>query len=296
MKIGEEQIDGAKPIARRDKQACFSAKWMNAPRLVGGAFEEAERRCANGHQPPTLGPDGIESRRGFATDLAPLFVHFVVPHLLRLHGEKRAGADMERNEMAYDATSSERIKERLIEMKPCRWRRHGAVPGSVDGLIVIGILVVRGPTRRDVGRQRHFPHGGDCFVEHRPMKVEGEDDLSTIGAFHDGRVQCTLQAHAAIATKFNEIARFEPLRWTGESLPAIAIKGLEKRNRNARFAVVARAAPHERGPDHARIIEHQRIAGAQEICKLGYHPVRKGWFAFRFDPKQTRPIAGPARP
>src|SRR3546814_6915035 len=67
---------------------------MNLSRFVGRAFEEAERRRTHGDDAAALRPRGVQPVGRGGVDAAPFAVHDVAFGVLRLHGKKRAGADM----------------------------------------------------------------------------------------------------------------------------------------------------------------------------------------------------------
>src|SRR5471030_2999298 len=66
------------------------------------------------------------------------------------------------------------------EMQSRRGRRHRAVMGGIDRLVVRQILDVRSPAAGDIGGQRHSPYSADGTVQALPTLLKNQIHLSPI--------------------------------------------------------------------------------------------------------------------
>ena len=96
-------------IAGRDENRGVAGPRLYFAGVIGGTFEHAQRRRADAHDPPAARLDRIERRRRLSRDAAPFGMHFMIGGIVGLHGQKRARADMQRDEVfGYPA----RVKRR----------------------------------------------------------------------------------------------------------------------------------------------------------------------------------------
>ena len=161
-------------------------------------------------RPPAARAALSAARRG-ARHLAPLGVHLVRARVLRLDGEERAGADVQRHEVARDAARVERRHQLGREVQPRRRRGDGAIVRGVDRLVVAAVGILRRAPAGDVGRQRHAPDAGDRGIEIGAGEIEGELHLAILAARLDRRVERAREAHALVVPEVQAVALLETL-------------------------------------------------------------------------------------
>lgn len=94
-------------------------------------------------------------------------MHLVIGGIVGLDGQEGAGADVQRDEMAFDAGAIERIEQPGREMQAGCRRGDGAFLTGIDRLVVLAVALVLGALGGDIGRQRNMADGGDRLVERR---------------------------------------------------------------------------------------------------------------------------------
>src|SRR6516225_3408432 len=145
-----------------------------------------------------------------------------------------------------------------------------------DGLIVGSIALVGGAT--DVGRQRHGAALVDRLVEDGPVKGEGERDLAALTLGLDGGIELAEETDFALVPEAYHVARRQPLGGLHESTPARAVEALVQRRLDGRLHCAAADAPAAQPCcNHLGVIDHERIAAAQQVGKIAYATV----FQFR---------------
>src|SRR6516162_6797009 len=145
-----------------------------------------------------------------------------------------------------------------------------------DGLIVGSIALVGGAT--DVGRQRHGAALVDRLVEDGPVKGEGERDLAALTLGLDGGIELAEETDFALVPEAYHVARRQPLGGLHESAPARAVEALVQRRLDGRLHCAAADAPAAQPCcNHLGVIDHERIAAAQQVGKIAYATV----FQFR---------------
>ena len=124
VEVGDEAVGRLEAIAGGDEDGGVALERPHAPRLVGGAFEQAERGGADGDQPSAALARRVEPLRRGGVDPTPFAVHHMVVGIVRLDRQERARADMQRERFATDSERIERIKQFGREVQR---RRRGRV-------------------------------------------------------------------------------------------------------------------------------------------------------------------------
>src|SRR6185503_4012005 len=97
----------------------------------------------------------------------PLLLHRVLARVVGGDRAERTRADVERDRGTAHAGAFERREQRVREMEPGRWRRHGAVDARVDGLVALDVLgrwrvvYVRRQRYLTLRTQRRIERAGD---------------------------------------------------------------------------------------------------------------------------------------
>ena len=97
-------------------------------------------------------------------------MHLVVGGVVRFYRQERAGADMQGDFVQANAALLQATEHCVGEMQAGGGRRHRAVMGGEQVLVIGAVLVVGGAAGGDIGRQRHRPAFRDGLVEHRTME------------------------------------------------------------------------------------------------------------------------------
>ena len=96
MKIGQQNIDRAKAITRRNEDRGFAAERLDRAVLGGSTFQQPQRGGADRDDAATLRARRIERVGGFAGDHTPFRMHLVSGGIVRLDRQERPGPDMQR--------------------------------------------------------------------------------------------------------------------------------------------------------------------------------------------------------
>ncbi len=189
--------------------------------LARGRLQQAQRCGADGDDATAALPHGIERRGGRGGNLARFEMHLVLARVLRLHRQEGTGADVQRHEVARDATLIERRHQLRREVQTRRRRGDGAVMRGIRRLIVDAIHCLYCSSARDVWRQRHLTHRRNRRVESGTCEIESNLHLAVIAACGDGRVERTRNAHLAAVAEVQPVAFLQPLRRSRQCAPAI---------------------------------------------------------------------------
>ena len=272
MKVGHQQVDGAKAIPRRDEDVGRPGERSDQPIFAGRAFQQAQRRRADGHHPaPTLA-NGVERVCGLRRDVTDFGMHLVVLGIVHLHGKEGAGADMQRHEMPVDTACRETVQELRGEMQPGRRRGDGPALTCIDGLVVRPIMLVLGPARCDIGRQWNVADRYQRQVEIRSGAIKGQGNLSVPALLRNDRAQ--RRCVRIRAGEHHAVARTQLARTFDERLPAIGSLAHVQCGRQPNgLGTVAIATPLELGRDDLGVVEYQRVARPQKIGKIARMPV-----------------------
>ena len=101
------------------------------------------------------------------------------------------------------------------------------------------------------------------------MKGEGERDFPAPAFGLHGGIELAEKADLAFVAEAHHVARREPLGGLYERVPARAVEALVQCRLDRRFHCTAANAPAAQpGSDHFGVIDHKRIAGAQQIGEI----------------------------
>ena len=128
-------------------------------------------------------------------------------------------------------------------------------------------------------------------VERRAGKIEGKRHFAVFPAGIDGRGEAAEETGIISLAEEDAVARLEPLRRPGQSLPAIGAKLLDQRDRDPRGSSIAPADSVKLGGDHLGIVEDERVARPKQLRQIADHAVGDRRFARGIDDKQPRGVA-----
>jgi hypothetical protein len=168
MEVGHQDVDDTEAVARRNEDIGRARPSLQGPILTRRAFEQPERRRADGYDPPAPRAHLVQGVRGFRADVADLGMHLVVVRIVRLHRQKRPRSYMQRHEVTFDAGGVQRSHQFRSEMQPrCRRGNSTFFPG-VDGLIILAVALIFRALARNIGRQGNLADCVEHLVQHRP--------------------------------------------------------------------------------------------------------------------------------
>ena len=197
-------------------------------------------------------------------------MHPVHGGIVALDREKSAGPDMQRHLMQRDAPLDQPRRERFGEMQSGGRRGNRTVDLREHRLVVGAVALVGGAARRDIGRQRHVAAFVHRLVEHGPVEREGKRDLAALALRLDRGIKLTEKAHPAFLAEAHDVARRQPLGRLDESAPARAVEALVQGCLDHWFAAAADAPAVKPRRNDLTVVDHQRVAGLQEIRQIAY--------------------------
>ena len=264
VEIGHQHIDSAEAVTRGDEDGGIALERLYLALRRGGAFEQPQTGCADADDAAAGGVDGIQGRGGIGGDHAPFGVHPVVGRVVGLDRQEGAGPDMQGQGMGRDATGLQGLHQGRGEMQASRGCRDRPVQLREHGLVVREVTVVLGPLGRDIGRQGHDADGPDGVVERGACEVEAQGDETVFGLGRDGGGQ---------ALEGDTVAGLQTLARLHEGRPDIGcIAMMQGRlyGDGQGLALRPDTLAHSRQPrgDHPRVVEHQGVAGPQEVWQV----------------------------
>ena len=155
--------------------------------VAGGRLDQAQRRGADGNDPPARAAGGGDLGGGRIADLAPFGMHPVGRHVLDLDRQEGARADMQRDMADGHAHLAQLVQQIVVEMQRCRGRRDRPRDARPDGLVILAVLRIGGAARGDIGRQGHRARRIEGRVEIPPREVEAQPPLPLILGLEHGR-------------------------------------------------------------------------------------------------------------
>ncbi len=213
----------------------------------------------------------------------------------RLDRKERAGAHMQGHLVERDPALREAGDEGVGEMQSRRRRGDRAFRLCEQGLIVDAVALIRRAARGDIGRQRHVATLLDRLVEHRTMEGESERHLAALALVLDRGVKLAEEADLAFLPEAHHVARRQPFRGPHEGAPARAVEAPVQRRLDRRLGSAPDAPAAQARRDHLGIVDHERIAGAQQLRKIAHPAVVE--FRHQAGPHHQKPrrVAGRSR-
>jgi len=263
VEVGEQQVDGAKAVARQDVDAGLAGEGLN--RAVGGgrSFEQAERRGADRDDAPAGRAGGVDGPGRCLRQLAGLQVHPVVARVLDLDRQEGAGADVEGERDAVDAARRERVQQAGREVETSGGGGDRAGPARENGLVVAEVGGFRPVGALDVGRQRHGADPLEARQQLAGRQCEVERNLAAGPLGGDRRRE--------LGGEVDPIALLQLAGRAGESVPQrpadVPVQG---------HLDAGRIAPAgEAGRDHPGVVGDQEVAGREQRRQVGNPVVRQ---------------------
>ena len=105
------------------------------------------------------------------------------------------------------------------------------------------------------------------------MQAEGQLDLACLADLAHGGVERAQQADAAVVAEADAVAGGQALGRPRERPPAARIDALVQVEGDVRAGVAAPPLALQRRADHARVVEHQRIAGSQQFGQIAHEAI-----------------------
>ena len=274
VEVGDQQLHHLEAKARGDEDVGF-ARGLAA---AGPGFERAHRGGAYGHDAAAALAAALQRRQRVRRHLVPLAVHAVFGQVLRLDGLEGARAHVQRDAGALHATRSQRAEHPFVKVQRGRGRGHGAGCAGEDGLVALVVLGFVGVVAAvllafDVGRQRQVA----VALHQLPRRlaggpVQGEAKQRAVG-IGPTRQQRGVEAAARRAARHVH-------RGAGQRLLADlhvrhdVIAGEHALDEQLQLAATGLLAEHAR-LDHARVVEHQQVAGLQQCGQLAEDAVHR---------------------
>ena len=251
MEIRHQQIDHLKSKARRDEDTgiarCLTTGGPRLERSYGG--------CSHGQYPAAARSGGGDCRLGGSGDVVPLAVHVVVGDVLGFHRRKGARAHMQGHAGAFDTTRLQCVQHRLVKVQGgCRCR-HRARVFREHGLVAP--LVVRGVRVLDIGRQGHMTvkrHQRMRFVRKAQVKQR------SVLARPAPEQRC---AKAPLHLQQRPDRRALAHLYVRDDL-MVRQHTFDQQFKFAASGLLAKKA----GLDHACVVKHQQVTGAQQPRQL----------------------------
>ena len=202
-------------------------------------------------------------------------MHLVVGRVLGMDRQECPRPHMQRHLVHADAARREPGQQLIGEMQARSRRRDRAFVAREQGLVVGAVLLVGLAPARDIGRQRHVAALGNGLVQHRPVKGERQRDLAALALGFDRSVELAKEADLALVAEADDVARRELLRRPHEGAPARAVEPLGQGRLDLRLGVAADAPAGQPRRDHARVVDHKRIAGIEQVRQIAHALVFK---------------------
>ncbi len=180
---------------------------------------------------------------------------------------------MQREFLHKDAALFQFREQLLGEMQPGSRRRYRTFFAGKQSLVVAPILLVGLAARGDVWRKRHVPQRRDRLLEVGSVQAEGEINRSAFAFGRDSGIELAEQADAALVSELYAVADLQSLGRPRQSAPAALVQMLDEVEGDVRPGFAAITCALERGCDHARVVENQRVARSQQARKFAHDAV-----------------------
>ena len=178
MEIGDQQVNGAKAVSRRDKDIRLPLKGMDHPLFIGRAFQKPQTGRPDRDETSAIGPYRIHLCRRRRGDKAAFRMHPVIVRIGHLHRQESPRPHMQCRHDGFNAAGPEGRHQFFGEMQSCRRRRHRPFIFRKDRLIIAAVLLIHGALAADIGWQGNLPHLHQLFHQFRPPVREGERHLA----------------------------------------------------------------------------------------------------------------------
>ena len=216
MEVGHQGVGGAdRSAARADEDVGLARERGEAAVRRQAGFQQAKAGGADADDPPARRARVLKGGGGLGGNFAVFGVHAVVLHRLGLHRQERAGAHVQGDERLADAAGGEPRQQLGGEVQAGGGRRHRAVVGGVDGLVVAPVTRVLRPAGGDIGRQRHHPAHRDRGVQLGPGEIKAELHLPALVL---GQQTC---GQVVVGAEGHPVADRQPLARAHEGAPAV---------------------------------------------------------------------------
>ena len=144
----------AEPVARGDEDRGLAGERRDRAILRRGGLEKPQTGRADGDNAAAGLPRGIQRSGGLRVDPAPFRVHAMIVRVLRLHRQKGAGPDVQRNPHDGDAARRNGGGKRRREVQAGSRCRDGAGMAREHRLVIVPIGFVDRAFAGDVRRER----------------------------------------------------------------------------------------------------------------------------------------------
>ena len=191
-------------------------------------------------------------------------MHLVVGGIVGLDRQEGAGPDVQGYGMGRDAFRLERRHQRRGEMQARGRGGDRAVPFGEQGLVVGQVAVVLGSYGRDIGGQGHDPDIADRVIQRRTRQVETQGHQPVLVLVDHGGVEAAEQAGGVCTPALPRLHEGRP---DGGGV-AVVQGGLDGHGQGFAPGPDPLAHAGQPGRDHPGVVEHQGIAGAQEVGQV----------------------------
>ena len=226
--------------------------------VLAGAFQRAHHGGAHRDDPATVVAGATDLSDQMGADIEPFAVHVVILQIIYPHRLERTGTHMQRDVTELDPAFAQAGQHGLIEMQPGGRRGDRAGLTREHGLVALQVAGVGVPV--DVRRQRHFTELEQQFLQ-RLRGFEMQPEKTFVAPQH--------HRMAAIG-QFDPAALFRCL--ADAELDGGLMRAGDPLDQDLHRAAGA-LAPVQPRRQHAGVVEHQQIAGPQEVGQLTEHAV-----------------------
>ena len=281
MEVRQHGVDRPEPVPRRDEEAGPARRGGRGGRAGLGVavqrLEHAHGRRPHGHQPPALGPGGIEPGDRIRRHVVGLLVDDVFLDALLGHGPERVDAHVQRDRHHVYAARAEGGEQLRREMQSRRGRRGRALRLGVHRLVVVGSC----QGSLDVGRQRH----GALFLEDRP-EAGPALQAHVPAALPEARGQVHLATPRGPQHLSGAQPAGRPRKHLPESIAAVA--RVEEEQLDSTAGGLVHPQP---GRDDPGIVDHQHVT-RQKMARQVAETVVDDAPLHRVDHHETAGVAG----
>ena len=180
---------------------------------------------------------------------------------------------MQRHLVHGHAARRELCQQFVGEMQARGRRRDRAFVAREQGLVVGAVLLVGLALERDIRRQRHVAALGDGLVQHRPVEGKRQRHLAALALALDRGVELAEEADLALLAEADDVAGASFFAGRTKARQREPSSRSVKRRLDLRLGVAADAPARQPRRDHARVVDHQRIAGIEQVRQIAHAAV-----------------------